>query len=174
VANYRRALMLAPRDDDANANLELLRQTVGAGDTTATYHLSNFVLIPLRLLSPRELRAAFYVAYYVTVLCFLGILFFKGDVRKVSLRAFILSGIATIAFLLFSSYGISRFNNSPDGVVIAGEAGLKSGPGDAFSELTRLPDGMEVRLRAHSGLWIEVQLPTGEVGWLRESDLEHI
>ena len=174
VANYRRALMLAPRDRDATANLELLRRTVGAGDTTATYHLGNLALIPLRLLSPRELQAAFYVGYYVTVLCFLGILFFKGGLRRVSLRAFILSGIVTIAFLVFSSYGVSRFNDSSDGVVISDAAGLKSGPGDAFSELTRLPDGAEVRLRAQSGLWIEVELPGGEVGWLRQSDLEHI
>ena len=49
-----------------------------------------------------------------------------------------------------------------------------SGPGAAFDELAGLPDGVEVEIRARSGIWVEVQLRTGEIGWLRETNLETI
>jgi uncharacterized protein YgiM (DUF1202 family) len=61
-----------------------------------------------------------------------------------------------------------------EAVVIADRTELKSGPGNAFEELASLPDGSEVTLRARSGMWIEVKLPTGEVGWVREKDIETI
>jgi tetratricopeptide (TPR) repeat protein len=174
VANYRRALMLSPRDEDTKVNLSLLRRAVGTGDTTATYSLGNLALIPLQLMSPRELRIGFYVAYFLTAICFLCVLFFKAKVRRMSIRGMVVLAVVALAFLAISDYGVSRFNSSSEGVVVTDRAELKSRPGDAFGELTKLPDGAEVRLRARSGLWLEVELPTGEIGWLREKDLAPI
>ena len=37
-----------------------------------------------------------------------------------------------------------------------------------------VPDGVEVSLKARSGIWVEVQLRTGEIGWIREQDVELI
>jgi uncharacterized protein YgiM (DUF1202 family) len=71
-------------------------------------------------------------------------------------------------------YGVARFQGDSDGVVIAEHAELRSGPGDTFDELGRLRDGVEVRLRAKSGIWLEVRLPTGEIGWVRDQDIIQI
>jgi hypothetical protein len=31
-----------------------------------------------------------------------------------------------------------------------------------------------VKLKSRSAMWVEVELPTGEVGWLRDNDIERI
>ena len=74
----------------------------------------------------------------------------------------------------FSAHGRSRFKGGSGAVVVAERTEFMSGPGAAFEELVRLSDGVELKLRARSGIWVEAQLPTGEVGWVREGDLEPI
>jgi hypothetical protein len=166
--------MLAPRDEDARANLALIRTAVGSGDTTATDGVAGVTALPLRLLSAREFQLIFYLAYYLAAGCFLGVLFFGGRIRRLGLYGLVAAVLVAGLALGLSTHGISNFRSVSDGVVVTDRAELKSGPGEAFQEIAALADGLEVRLRARSGIWVEVQLPTGEVGWLRDTDLEPI
>ena len=174
VANYRRAIMLAPRDADTRENLDLVRSIVGFRDTTGSYSIGSIVALPLERVSPRELAVAFYAAYYIAVLTFLGVVLLRGDRQmKCMYGLVIFVGLAAAAYGL-SRHGISRFGGASEGVVTVEGTEFMSGPGTAFDELVRLPDGVEVRLRARSGIWMEVELDTGEIGWVRETDLERI
>jgi hypothetical protein len=174
VANYRRALVLAPRDDDARANLELLRSMVGFRDTTTSYDAADVAVFPLRLASPREFQAISYVGYYMAALAIVVALFSRGLLRRRTLQVFVALAIITAAGFMFARYGISRTYGDSDGVVAVDQAEMMSGPGTAFDELIRLPDGVEVRLRARSGIWVEIELRSGEIGWIREQDIELI
>jgi hypothetical protein len=174
VASYRRGGMLAPRDSDIKTNLNLVRSGIGFRDTTASYDLGGVAAFPLRLASPRELTFIFYVGYYLTVICFVCALLLRNDLRKKSMHILIILLVITSGALAFARYGVSRFGSGSEGVVVGDKAEFMSGPGTAFDELARLPDGVEVRLRAKSGIWVEVELSTGDVGWIRESDLEKI
>jgi tetratricopeptide (TPR) repeat protein len=174
VANYRRALMLSPRDSDIKANLNLIRTSVGSGDTTAAYGLGGVTAFPLRLISPRRLQEMFYVAYYLAAIFFLGVLFLKNRLRRVGLYGLVASVVVTACAFGLSQHGISKFKSASEAVVITDQTELKSGPGNAFEEIATLADGLELRLRARSGMWLEVRLPTGEVGWVREKDIETI
>lgn len=174
VVNYRRALILAPRDGDARANLDLIRSSVGGGDTTAAYGLAVASALPVRLFSPKQLQFLFYVAYYFGAAFFLGTLFLRERSRRISIYGFVLSVVVAGLAFGFSRYVEARFTSSAEAVVVVDRAGLKSGPGPAFDEISTLPDGLELRQRARSGIWVEVQLPTGEVGWVREKDIETI
>lgn len=174
VASYRRAILLAPRDEDIRANLALIRQAVGSGDTTATDGAAGVATLPLRFLSAREFRICFYVGYYIAAGCLLAALFFGGRVRRFALYGLGAAVVVAGLGLGLSRQGISDFRSASGGVVVTDRADLKSGPGEAFQEIAALADGLEVRLRARSGIWVEVQLPTGEVGWLRDTDFEAI
>ena len=174
VASYRRALMLAPRDSDAKINLALIRAAVGGGDTTSTGGLATVTALPLRFFSARQFQWIFYLAYYLAAGCFLGVLFLRGRFRRIGLYGLTAAVVVAGCALGLSEYGISKFRSVTEGVVVADRAPLKSGPGDAFQEIATLPDGLELRLRAKSGIWVEVELPTGEVGWLRDQSIEPI
>ena len=174
VANYRRALVLAPRDGDARVNLDLLRSIIGFRDTTTSYDVGAVVFFPLRLASPRELQIVSYIGYYLAVAAFLVVLFAKGRLRRDMLRVAAVVVIVTLECFVVARYGIDRAGGESEGVVIVDQAEMMSGPGTAFDELVRLPDGVEVRLKARSGIWIEVELRTGEIGWIRQQDIETI
>jgi tetratricopeptide (TPR) repeat protein len=174
VVNYRRALLLTPRDEDTKFNLELLRTIIGFRDTTASYDVGAVVSFPIRLASPREIQLVFYVCYYLTALAFLVALFTQGLIRRRAFRAFVVLAVIAAASFGFAHYGLSMAEGHSNGVVIVDQADMMSGPGTAFDEVLRLPDGVEVSLKARSGIWVEVQLRTGEVGWIREQDIELI
>ena len=174
VANYRRALVLAPRDADARANLSLIRRSLGTADTTAAYAGRRGGAPGLSLFSPRQLQAIFLIAYYLAAVFLLGALFLNSSLRRAAIYALAASILlAGLAFAL-SRHSISRLKSVAEAVVIVDRAALKSGPGSAFDEISALPDGLELRQRARSGMWVEVQLPTGEVGWVRDADIETI
>jgi tetratricopeptide (TPR) repeat protein len=174
VANYRRARLLSPRDEDVRANLAFLRSSIGFQDTTGSFGLDRVARIPREIASPKEWRLVFYVAYYLGILCFLGVLFLSGGARRQALRALSVLIVVAIVAWVIAEHGLSRFTNPDEGVVVIDRSEFMSGPGAAFDELARLPDGVEVELRARSGIWVEVQLQTGEIGWVREQNLETI
>lgn len=174
VASYRRAQVLAPRDEDISENLGLMRSIVGFRDTTVSYDLSGFVSLPLRLLSPRELQVVFYIAYYLAIIAFLGVLFLKGRLRRRGVQILIVFAAVAVSTSGLARYGRSQIESGSEAVVVANQTEFMSGPGNAFDELIRLPDGIEVEVRARSGIWVEVELRTGEIGWVREQDLELI
>jgi len=174
VANYRRALMLSPRDVDTEFNLDLVRSEVGFRDTTSAFGGGSIGEAPLRLASAREWQIVFYISYYLCALSVLAVLFLGGRARAAAARILIALVIVGACSLALSTHGRSRFKGGSDAVVVAGRTEFMSGPGAAFEELVRLSDGVELRLRARSGIWVEAQLPTGEVGWVREGDLEPI
>jgi tetratricopeptide (TPR) repeat protein len=172
VLNYKRALILAPRDEDVRANLDFLRSSVGLRDTTDSFGLSALAQLPGRIASPREWQMLFYVGYYLSAVCLLAVLFVGGLPRRYALRALSVLVVFAIACWLFAERGRSRFSSGTEGVVVVNRSEFMSGPGAAFDELARLPDGAEVSLRTRSGIWMEVKLTSGEIGWVKESNLE--
>ncbi len=171
VVNYRRALVLSPRDDDIRANLELVRSMVGYRDTTSSTGLAALVEIPFKIFSPEEFELAFYTIVYVVALCFVVVLFSSGRLRQIMLRVLVTCIVLSILFFTLERSSRDRLNNTSEAVLVSG-CPLRSGPGDAFEQLAQLPEGVEVKLKARSGLWLEVKLPTGEVGWVREQAVE--
>jgi hypothetical protein len=174
VANYRRAQMLAPRDEDTKANLVFVRTMVGTRDTLAALGVESPADIPLKWLSPKDVQVLFYITYYLVALAILGLLFLSGRSRRLSLYALVVFAVLAIASLTLSTHAHSRFRESAGAVVINEEVDLRSGPGNAFERIATLRDGVEVRLKSRSAMWVEVELPTGEVGWLRDTDIERI
>jgi tetratricopeptide (TPR) repeat protein len=174
VANYRRALMLSPRDEDARFNLDLVRSSVGFRDTTSTFDVGGIGEVPLRLASAREWQIAFYTSYYLCALSLLAVLFLGRRARKAASRVLIILLIVSACSFALSAHGRARFRGGSDAVVVAERTEFMSGPGAAFEELVRLSDGVELKLRARSGIWVEAQLPTGELGWVREGDIDPI
>jgi tetratricopeptide (TPR) repeat protein len=172
IISYRRARMLAPRDEDIKANLGFLRSSVGFRDTTKAFDLGGMVGLPGEIASPREWQVIFYIAYYAGAACLLAVLFLGGRARRCALRILAVLIVAALACWAFADRGRAHFSAGTEGAVIMDRSQLMSGPGAAFEELARLPDGVEVTLRARSGIWVEVRLPTGEVGWLRETELQ--
>ena len=172
IISYRHAQMLAPRDEEIKANLAFLRSSIGFKDTTATLDLGGLLGLPGKIASPKEWQVISYVGYYAAALCFLTILFIGGAPRRYALRVIVVSVVVAVASWVFAGRGRAGFSAGNQGAVVTDRSEFMSGPGAAFEELARLPDGVEVTLRSRTGIWVEVRLPTGEVGWLKEEDIQ--
>jgi tetratricopeptide (TPR) repeat protein len=173
VASYRRALMLAPRDGDARANLDLVRAVAAGGDSAAA-GLSRGPGFPLGFASPRQVKTLFYVAYYLASGFLVVALIGGGRLRRPALCGLAAAVVVAVAAFALSEHAVSKMNAGREGVVVVDRAEFKSGPGAAFEEVSALTDGAELRLRAQSSMWIEAQLPTGEIGWVKEEDIERL
>jgi tetratricopeptide (TPR) repeat protein len=68
------------------------------------------------------------------------------------------------------AYGSHRVHSYQVAVVLADQAGLAADATSTRSEL-RLPEGLEVRVLANRGAWVQVRLSSGATGWMARDDL---
>ncbi|MFZ1946530.1 MAG: tetratricopeptide repeat protein [bacterium] len=173
IASYRRALALAPGDGDARVNLDLVRAAAAGGDS-AVVGLSRGPGLPLGPVSPRQLKALFYVACYLASGFLVVALIVGGRLRRPALYGLGVAVVVAVAAFALSQHAVTKMNAGFEGVIVVDRSEFKSGPGAAFEEISALTDGTELRLRAQSGMWVEAQLPTGEIGWVKEKDIERL
>lgn len=179
IANYRRAQKLLPGDQDVNRNLAFARSLcelrIEPRPTTAILRTLLFWHYDY---SPTSRLYAAVVAYVV----FWGVLILLLFVRR---RVPALNAVAVIAGLVAGSAGISvvyetRMSGSHQaGVVVADEATLRKGNGEAYEpQLDRpLPEGVEFQIldqRSSGGgeAWYHIELADGNDGWLRGDQIE--
>jgi hypothetical protein len=85
-------------------------------------------------------------------------------------------GILAVSALLFMTTVAKycHWVDRPAGVVFATEVSVKSGNADANVTLFVLHAGAEVVVSEKRGEWVQVEIPDGRRGWLRESFLVYV
>lgn len=78
-------------------------------------------------------------------------------------------GLALAAAALVA-YGSHRVHAYQVAVVVTDQAGLAADATSTRSEV-RLPEGLEVRVLANRGAWVQVRLSSGATGWMARGDL---
>jgi tetratricopeptide (TPR) repeat protein len=177
ILYYERALELAPRDDDARANLELAR-SLTADEITP---LPGFWLIRAAdwwvHAVPRTALAV------IVTLAYLGgaaalvayVLAQRARVRVWAVRATVVAG------LLLATFGINLaviefgWGQPTEAIILADEVPVQSAPTDDQAlEVFAIHEGTKVRIDQQSGDWAEIVLADGKVGWVQTEVLEII
>ncbi|HHM21895.1 MAG TPA: tetratricopeptide repeat protein [Bacteroidetes bacterium] len=175
ILHYERALLLSPGDEDVLYNLRLARQKVQSRE-----HLPDFFLIKWW----KTMRMAFSSAAYALI----GLLLWWAGFAGLSLwltgkdptkrqRSLVAGGLAILISLLplALSWSRARFeNNTRTGIVVSGQASLKSAPDEAGSELLQLYEGEKVQLLSQLGQYYLLRLSNGEKGWATIEEIEKI
>jgi tetratricopeptide (TPR) repeat protein len=179
ILSYRRAQVLAPRDGDIHANLDLARaQALDQLDiprneifssqmahfTQQWFTLNEFALFALGLWLT---FAALLVAYSTSET--------SSRLREGLQYALIVA----VILVLFGSISLgSRLyleKTQPAGVVLAGEIDIKSGPGAQYITEFTLHSGAEVSILETRGNWARLALPGGELqGWVSTDTVEAV
>ena len=172
ILNYRRALDLRPRDEDAQANLAFIKLfTLDKIEEQKINPFSNMLHSFLDLWSVDEfavLTSAFY-----TLSMFFGILMlFRGPKRYLRL-GFV---AVLILMLLFGSSLLAKiyYESLDHGVVTAPQVEIRSGPGDDFILQVTGHEGLEFRLDGESEGWYRISLANGIRGWIPSDAAEII
>lgn len=172
IASYQRALRLAPREQDVLANLRYVRSlTKDKIDRPRSTEMLQGLLFFHYALNRPESEAAFLAAYFATALFAIACLFRKAKTLK---WLTIASLVLALTFGASTAMHAYRAAHPVDAVVSVEETGVHTGPGDTYILAFNLHDGAEFEVRSRVEGWLQVELPDGRRGWVRDSHVEII
>ena len=166
IAAFRRAELLAPRDQDVQANLAFVRNQVqGATVREARWRdwLGQWTLNEWAMLA----AGAFWVTF---------LLLAARQIRP-ALGAK-LKGVtvifAVLTILSGAALGVQAAEqfSTQTAVVIADKATARSGPFDDAQTAFDVQDGAELSVLDRHGDWLQVADGSGKIGWLQKSQVE--
>jgi hypothetical protein len=179
IVNYRRAQQLAPRDPDVEANLALARaQAMGQFEGVAGSGFLDQVGGTLRgWFTLDELALAVLAAWILFVfvlLLFVGAR--TGTVWRRAVRsALVVTGVVLVVGVLSLGSALYVENGRSEGVIVATEVDVTSGPGAQYVTEFTLHSGAEVDLVEARGNWVRLALPGAELeGWVPASAIEPV
>jgi len=177
ILTYRRAQELAPRDPDIKANLALARAQVvdefePAGDDG---FLSRYGQTVRSWFTLNELAMAALAGWILFV--FLLILYISARTgsawRRVFRYALTAAAVVLVVGVLSLGSALHLEQNRSEGVVVAAEVDVTSGPGAQYVTEFTLHSGAEVDLVEIRPNWVRLALPSGELeGWVPANAIE--
>ena len=173
IANYRLALLDLPGDPDVRANLFFARgkavDRLGGSSTAWRPFFLN------EHLSVYHLEMVFLVLY---------VIFWAAVLLGVRItHPFVITVIVLGSATGFSAFAVKpdaqrRPSLAPGGstpaVVVANEIKVYSGNAENFQVVFLLHDGAEVMSGERRGEWIQLLLPDGRRGWVKQSEIQLI
>ncbi|MCP4545661.1 MAG: tetratricopeptide repeat protein [bacterium] len=171
ILAYRRALRLAPRDQEIRDNLLLARSHCVDGDNAALSGAFERAWDGLRRrISPGELAVSSVALLWIFVA-----LLIVGISRRVgwpSLRLWLI----LLAVLLPSIWAVTiraewQDWGSHEAVLVAPAVNVQSGPGADYITLFEIHEGAELRMHEIRSGWVRVSLGESLEGWIPHSSL---
>ena len=179
IVNYRRAQQLMPRDPDIKANLALARaQTVDqvevAGDGGLVSQLGEAMQSRFTL-DEIALAALGVWVVFVFLLILTGTAKAGSRWRKALQYSLVpVTVVLAVGFLALGSF-LYVGSAESEGVIVASEVDVTSGPGAQYVTAFSLHNGAEVNLLETRGSWVRLALPGGELeGWVPGTAVEAV
>lgn len=174
ILNYRRAQRLMPRDDDIRANLTLARlQTKDQIELDSQAFVTELFRFPERWLTLNEMAVGTLTLWFALII--VAIVFAQtGSQHWKQWLSYLLIVIAIMLALGVASLAARLYveSTSPDGVVIANEVKVMSGPGSQYVVEFSLNTGAEISVLEQRPNWTRITLPGGQLqGWIESSQV---
>jgi hypothetical protein len=179
ILNYRRAQAFAPRDPDIEANLALARAQTA--DELEVVEESRILALLGESVQARftlnEVAMAALGAWILFV--FVAILFASarsGSAWRKGLQyTMVVSAVALVMGVLALGSSLYVTDGGSEGVVVAAEVEVTSGPGAQYVTEFTLHSGAEVDLVESRGSWARLAVPGGELeGWVPAGAVEAV
>jgi len=166
IAAYRRAELLAPRDDEVRANLDFVRKQV-EGPTLRESRWEDW----LGTLTLNEWALLAAVTFWLTF-----ILFAVRQLRSAWRSRLRSLTAAAVALTILSGAGLGAATaihfSQPTAVVVAAEATARSGPFTEAQDAFKVHDGAELAVLNRRDNWLQVSDGAGRIGWLSSKQVE--
>jgi tetratricopeptide (TPR) repeat protein len=170
IADYNRAYVLKPHDNDILHNLAFARQF--RPDKTLIIENPLLRMLTDLLRAPDAATARLLAGlFFFLALGSLALLLVRGE----RLFGWIAVGLGVLFLYCFiSSASWGEVTNSARAVVVQPELTLRSGPGPDYKEIAVVHDGLEVMVRERRPDYVLVQIPGGDGGWVESASVERI
>ena len=171
VASYMRAFTLMPRNKDIRHNLDFALKRSGEylvpkGVPYSFHYICHFF-------SVKELEGIVWISLWVSLML-AGICLMNTNARDFFLQPLV---IFSFLALTFGAWRLMLYATGPGnpGVIIAGTAELRGGPGDNFPASATVPEGRLTEIISSKDDWTEIGIPReGLKGWIKTSQIEKL
>ena len=180
---FEQALVLAPADDDARDNLELVRQAALRRGLAAGGDLR--LILPgdddvgtglLTALTPDTTALGFIGFWGLTFGLMIALRLRRRRGLEDTRQTILILGAVTAALgaLAFGSMLAGRVlivREASYGIVVSEKGVVQAGPGEQYRPVARVMAGVKLRLRGEDSAWYNVVLPDGGSGWVKTTDI---
>jgi hypothetical protein len=172
LANYRKAELFMPRDEDLLANIQYAQQqTTDKIEGREPYAgLKNFCFWYGKL-SVRELAIVFLVFNVLLWGTAILRLFYHGDYLGIVLYVLL---FLTVLMGISAATKMYTFYSMHSGVVIAKEITVRSGSSANDTALFQLHEGTEFEWLEKNDGWVKIKLRDGKKGWVQKETVEKV
>ena len=176
ILNYERAKKLSPNDEDIRYNLEMAHTQIV--DNIVTLPEPGFLRWWKQLINSQSI--SFWGSWsIVTFFAFLSLfgLFLLSSTYRIKRLAFwfsIASMIIAVITFGFGSHLTSKLINHNTAVITERSVRIKASPSETGTELFIVHEGITVQVTDKLGDWVNVSLPDGNKGWVKESSMIRI
>ncbi len=171
ILNYERAVRLAPRDSDLQANFQYARSQVKNQET----ELSRSIWQKLW-----DLHEAFYTLDEMTMILFVLVLS-AMTLNLLSLflawpKKYVRWGFMALAilFLIYGNGFLGKLENENHWYVVVAATPARFEPRDAATIHFELPEGGRIKVLKEEGPWLKIERPDGQEGWIPKTVAEKI
>jgi tetratricopeptide (TPR) repeat protein len=176
ILNYERALLINPGDRDLRHNLTVAKLRITDKiEPVGEFFLVKWIGSVQNLFRVDTWAAAALAAFALFIGC-LTLYFFskRMALKKSGFYAGIILLAIVIAANVFAANQKRALQNRNGAIVFAPTVTVKSSPDNSGTDLFVLHEGTKVFVRNAVGEWNEIELEDGNVGWIRQKDLEKI
>lgn len=171
LLNYRRALEIAPRDEDTRWNVLVVQSALTDRISDPTGPLDVATQKITAEVSANEAAIAFTAALALWLLASLAMLAgarggFFGLIRTCIIAAVLISGL-TLAAKWYS-------RKDPRAIILVKEVTARYGPSTRETKAFVLHEGAEVRVTDRTKDWVYVTLQSGSSGWIPRDACETV
>lgn len=176
ILNYERAKKMSPNDEDINYNLELARKQIV--DNIVPLPEPGFLAWGRQLIAFRSANqwgVQSIIAFFIFLVLF-GLFLLSRTIR-IKRLSFWMAALAFAYSSLTFSFGSGtrdRILQHNSAVITERSLRVKGSPSETGTELFIIHEGLTVQLTDKLGDWVEIRLPDGNKGWVKESTLVRI
>jgi tetratricopeptide (TPR) repeat protein len=176
IINYERALRLRPMDEDIQHNLSVARtRIVDRIEQRPMLFYERWWLAAWTMQSLDGWAISSIVFIVLLLACTSLYLFSRVlGVKKASFFAMLLMLMLVLLSLIFTRKQYNSLNSEREAIIMQTRVTAKSSPSMQSPDLFLLHEGTKITIRNTLGEWLEISLPNGNVGWIKQETMEII
>jgi len=176
IINFERALRLKPMDEDIQHNLSVARtRIVDRIEQRPMLFYERWWLAAWTMQSLDGWAVSSIILVVLLLACTSLYLFSRVlSVKKGSFFAMLLMLVLLLLSLTFTRKQYKSINSERDAIIMQTRVTAKSSPSMQSPDLFLLHEGTKVSIRNKLGEWLEITLPNGNIGWVKQESMEII
>ncbi|MDR0230622.1 MAG: tetratricopeptide repeat protein [Dysgonamonadaceae bacterium] len=176
ILNYERALLLNPGDKDTRFNLEIAKlQTVDKIEPIGKFFLSEW-MESLQNIYGTNAWSKIGIVSFLLLIGSLVLFFFSRKIilKKIGFYTSIIWIVFIITANVFAYRQKQKLVERNYAIVFTPTVTIKSAPDTSGNDLFVLHEGTKVLIKSQLGEWSEIQIADGNIGWIKNNDIEVI